>query len=112
MADKLNNEGKNKRFKTLVINEARYKTLLSRKFKNRKKYIEPDPRKVVTSMPGTVIEIFVKEGQAVQKGDDLIILEAMKMNTRIKAPVSGIIKLVKTKEGEKIPKGRLIVEIE
>ena len=112
MSDKLNNEGKNKQFKILVINDARYKTLLSRKFKNRKKYVEPDARKVVTSMPGTVVEILIKEGQEVHKGDDLIILEAMKMNTRIKAPISGIVKMIKIKEGENIPKGRLIVDIE
>ena len=112
MADKLNNKGRNKKFETLVINEARYKTLLSKKFKNRKKYVEPDARKVMTSLPGTVVEIFVKEGQAVHKGDDLVILEAMKMNTRIKASVSGIIKLIKIKKGENLPKGKLIIEIE
>lgn len=112
MANKLNNKGRNKKFETLVINEVRYKTLLSKKFKNRKKYVEPDARKVMTSLPGTVVEIFVKEGQAVHKGDDLVILEAMKMNTRIKASVSGIIKLIKIKKGENLPKGKLIIEIE
>ena len=111
MIDQTKNPENDNQLKILVINDARYKTRYTKKFENRKKYVEPDVRKVFTSIPGTVVEIFVKKGQAVNKGDDLIILEAMKMNTRIKSPVSGTIKFINIKEGQCIPKGRLIVEI-
>ena len=100
-----------KKFKTLVINGVGYKTLYTRKFENRKAYVEPDARKVMSVIPGTVVEIFVKKGQEVNEGDDLVLLEAMKMNTRIKASASGTIKRLNVKVGENIPKGRLIAEI-
>jgi biotin carboxyl carrier protein len=111
MTDKVSNSENNKKFKILVINDARYKTRYTKKFEDRIKYVEPDARKVVTSIPGTVVEILVKKGQAVNKGDDLIILEAMKMNTRIKSPISGTIKFININQGQCIPKGRLILEI-
>ena len=102
----------NKKFKTLVINGAGYKTRYTRKFENRKAYVKPDARKVMSLIPGTVVEIFVDKGQQVNEGDDLVLLEAMKMNTRIKATVSGTIKRLNVKVGENIPKGSLIAEIE
>jgi len=101
-----------KQYKTLVINGAEYKTLYTKKFKNRKAYTKPDARKVVTRISGTVVEILVEEGQSVQEGDELVLLEAMKMINRITAPVSGTIKRLGVEKGENVPKGRLIVEIE
>ena len=98
-------------FKILVIDDVGYKTLFTKKFENRKAYVKPDPRKIVSFIPGTVVEIFVEEGQAVERGDDLVLLEAMKMNNRITAPVSGIIKSLNVSVGETVAKGRLIVEI-
>ena len=95
-----------------MINGAAYKTLYTRKFENRKAYVEPDARKVRTPIPGTIVEIFVEKGQTVDQGDDLVLLEAMKMINRITAPVSGTIKRLGVEKGESVPKGRLIVEIE
>lgn len=112
MNDQRNNPPKKNKFKILVINDAKYKTRYTKKFENRKKYVEPNVRKIFTSIPGTVVEIFVEKGQSVKKGDDLIILDAMKMNTRIQSPVSGTIKFINIKKGQCVPKGRLILEIE
>ena len=98
-------------FKILVIDDVGYKTRFTKKFENRKAYVKPDPRKIVSFIPGTVVEIFVEEGQAVERGDDLVLLEAMKMNNRITSPVSGIIRRLNVSVGETVAKGRLIVEI-
>lgn len=111
MTDQITNFENDKKLKILVINDARYKTRYTKKFENRKKYVEPNMRKVFTSIPGTVVEIFVKKGQTVKKGDDLIILEAMKMNIRVKSPITGTIKFINIKKGQCLPKGRLILEI-
>ena len=45
------------RYNTLCIDGVKYKTLLTEKFKNRKKWEEPDPKKIYSEIPGTVIDI-------------------------------------------------------
>lgn len=59
--------------------------------------------KTITSlMPGKVVKVFVKEGDRVEKGRPLLIIEAMKMENELKAPKSGTIKSVNAKEGRSV----------
>ena len=60
-------------------------------------------------MPGLILDIKVTEGQAVQKGDPLLILEAMKMENVIKAPADGTVKTVKVRKGESVEKGHVLL---
>ena len=89
-----------------------YKTRLSEKFKNRKPFQPVNPMNILSYIPGTIMEILVKEGQYVEKGDDLIILEAMKMQNRLKSHVKGKIKKICITKGSKVSKGTLLIEIE
>ena len=102
----------NPKFRTLNIDGIRYKTNLTSKFENRKKYTVPDAKKIISVIPGTIVKVFVKEGQKVKRGDNIMVLEAMKMQNRIKSPRPGFIKIIKVKEGEKVAKGILMVELE
>ena len=61
-------------------------------------------------MPGLVLEVLVKEGDAIKKGEALIILEAMKMENILKSPTDGIIKKVSVKKGVAVEKGQLLIE--
>jgi biotin carboxyl carrier protein len=97
---------------TLNINHSEYKTRLSTKFKNRKNYSIPDKGIVRSFIPGTIVEILVKEGQTVAKGEDLLVLDAMKMKNRILALSGGVIKKVSVKVGDRIPKGTILLELE
>ncbi len=97
--------------KKLTIGETEYITLLTKKFEQRKNYISPDPNKIMAYIPGTIREIFVKDGQEIKEGEPLVILEAMKMRNEITAPYDGKVKKVKVTEGEKIPRGHVIVEM-
>jgi pyruvate carboxylase len=63
-------------------------------------------------MPGTVIEIKVKPGDKVRKGDTLVVLSAMKMETVVKAPIDGKILGVEVVSGQKIEGDDLLVNIE
>jgi len=63
-------------------------------------------------IPGVVGEISTAVGKAVKKGDTLMILEAMKMFNRIKAPMDGVIKTLPLTAGEKVTKGQTLIEIE
>lgn len=60
-------------------------------------------------MPGLVLKIFIEEGATVAKGDNLFILEAMKMENIIKAPADTVVKTVKIKPGDKVEKGQILL---
>ncbi|HWZ16990.1 MAG TPA: acetyl-CoA carboxylase biotin carboxyl carrier protein subunit [Mucilaginibacter sp.] len=60
-------------------------------------------------MPGMVLKVFVNEGTEIKKGDNLFILEAMKMENIIKATADAIIKMVKIKPGDKVEKGQVLL---
>ena len=96
----------------LNIDTSIYKTRLSNKFLNRKQYQIPDPRLVLSFIPGTVLKIYIKVGQEVRIGDDLLVLEAMKMKNQLKCSTDGKIKRILVKEGDKVSKGTLLLEIE
>jgi|YNPMSStandDraft_2_1061718.scaffolds.fasta_scaffold03611_4 biotin carboxyl carrier protein len=100
------------RIKTFIIDEEKYKTLLTKKYLNRKPWKPTEPSHVTSFIPGVVTKVFVTEGQYVEENDKLIILEAMKMKNIITVPYSGIIKSIHVKEGQSIPKGHLIAEID
>ena len=67
---------------------------------------------VKAPMPGLVLNIMVEPGQAVSKGDALLILEAMKMENVIKAAGDGTIKTVAVEKGAAVEKGHLLLEME
>jgi len=67
---------------------------------------------VTAPMPGSVIEVKVKEGDSVREGDTLLILEAMKMENEVTAPVSGIVKSIHVTSGATVNTGELIMVIE
>lgn len=67
---------------------------------------------VVAPMPGLVIDLMVKEGQKIEEGDSLLILEAMKMENIIKAPGEGVIKHIKARKGMPVEKGAVLIELE
>jgi biotin carboxyl carrier protein len=103
---------KNEKLELLNINNSLYKTRISDKFKNRVKYTPADPRMILSFIPGTILEIFVSAGQNVKKGDLLLILDAMKMQNKLKCNEDGKIKLIAVKKGDRVSKGALLIELE
>ncbi|MEY3248595.1 MAG: hypothetical protein RL742_638 [Bacteroidota bacterium] len=67
---------------------------------------------VKAPMPGLVLEVSVAPGQSVQKGDTLLILEAMKMENVIKAAGEGVIKAIPATKGLAVDKGQVLIEFE
>jgi biotin carboxyl carrier protein len=61
-------------------------------------------------MPATVIKILAEPGQAVEKGDTLILLEAMKMELPVRAPGDGVVAAIKCREGELVQPGTALLE--
>jgi pyruvate carboxylase len=63
-------------------------------------------------MPGTVIKVISEKGEKVQKGDHLMITEAMKMETTVQAPFAGTVKEIYVSNGDAISPGDLLIEVE
>ena len=60
-------------------------------------------------MPGLVLKVLVEEGQEFKKGDNLLVLEAMKMENILKAPADGKVKSIKIKPGDKVEKNEILL---
>jgi biotin carboxyl carrier protein len=82
----------------------RKKVLDSRQGKIEKEFIK-------APMPGKIIDVLVREGSTVQKGEPVVILEAMKMQNEILSPVNGIVEKVSAKPNTNVMKDDLLVEI-
>ena len=67
---------------------------------------------VSSPISGTVFKILVKVGDEVTANQDLLILEAMKMETNVVAAASGVIKTVAVAEGDAVSQGQLLIEFE
>ena len=63
-------------------------------------------------MPGLVLDILVKEGDKINKGDTLIVLEAMKMENALKAIADATVKKVSVKKGNTVEKNQVLVQLE
>lgn len=63
-------------------------------------------------MPGLILKLLVSPGQQVQKGDPLLILEAMKMENVLKAAAPATIKAIRVEERVAVEKGTVLIEME
>ncbi|MGM0496779.1 MAG: acetyl-CoA carboxylase biotin carboxyl carrier protein subunit [Bacteroidota bacterium] len=100
------------RYSSFWIDATKYKTKITDKFKNRKKWDSSNRGAVYSEFPGTVLKVDVKKGDNVEKGDRLYIYDAMKMKNRAYSPRDGKVKEVKISEDEVIKKGQLLFVIE
>ncbi len=73
---------------------------------------EKGPFRLKAPMPGLVVAVKVSVGQAVQKGDVLLILESMKMQNELKAPRDGVVSDVRVQDGETVEQKQTLLKIE
>lgn len=105
-------ENKIDEYRVLKVDFTEYKTRLSKKFLNRKPYQRINLRHITSFIPGTITDIVVKEGQDIYEGDVVVILDAMKMQNRLKSHISGRVKKINVNKGDRVAKGTILVEIE
>lgn len=67
---------------------------------------------VSAPMPGVVVEVYAPEGSQVAEGDAVMIIESMKLQTEIKATVSGTVKTIGADAGASFDKGAVLIAIE
>lgn len=83
----------------------------TRYLNNTKGELENDDNVVMSPMPGKVVRIPVEEGQTVEKGQTVIVISAMKMESEYKAPVNGTVHHILVKEGATIDGHQPLIEI-
>lgn len=101
----------NRETNKLVIDQTHYTTRISSRFAVRKPYKPPEPGKLRSFIPGTVVEVLVSMDDEVQAGDDILILDAMKMKNRLKSHIAGRVSCINVKPGDRVAKGTVLVEI-
>ena len=62
-------------------------------------------------MPGLIVAVPVAEGQAVEQGQDLVILESMKMQNELRAPREGVVQRVRVQAGERVEQNQVLVTL-
>jgi biotin carboxyl carrier protein len=67
---------------------------------------------VSVPMPGKVVAVLVAEGDTVEKGQGLIIVEAMKMENEVRSPIAGEVKEIKVKQGDTVEGGATLLIVE
>lgn len=86
--------------------------VLPAKTKGSKRPQAKAPGHVTTSMPGTIVDVLVNEGDEVKEGDALLVTEAMKMETEVQAPISGKVVAVHIQKGDTVNPDETLIEIE
>jgi biotin carboxyl carrier protein len=70
------------------------------------------PARLTAPMPGKLVRVLVEPGQAVEAGQGLVVMEAMKMENELRAPRSGRVQQVLVREGQAVETGALLAVVE
>ncbi|HNQ67073.1 MAG TPA: acetyl-CoA carboxylase biotin carboxyl carrier protein subunit [Bacteroidales bacterium] len=93
----------------IVIDDIEYDTFSITSFEKKKKWKQPDDRIITSIIPGTIVEIFVHEGNNVHEGDSMLVIEAMKMNNQIKFERNGVVDKILVKPGDIVSRGQQMI---
>ncbi|MEG1909625.1 MAG: acetyl-CoA carboxylase biotin carboxyl carrier protein subunit [Bacteroidales bacterium] len=99
-------------YQSFAMEDTTYKTTFTKKYIDRKPYTPAKPMEIISFLPGTIGECFVKVGDSVKKGDKLLVLDAMKMNNELLAPADGTVKYLGGTTGDNVPRHFVLAEIE
>jgi len=101
----------------ILFNDISYSFTIETPFSLKRKKVldkgrgKSDKEKLIAPMPGKIIDVLVREGSEISKGEPVFILEAMKMQNEINSPVDGIITTVNIRPNINVMKDDVLVEI-
>jgi biotin carboxyl carrier protein len=100
----------------IVVGHERFSASLRdpRSFRSRRSAAgtEQGVKKISAPMPGKIVRVLAGEGTAVQAGQSVIVIEAMKMQNELKAPKNGLVKKINVIEGAAVEAGQTLAEVE
>jgi biotin carboxyl carrier protein len=100
--------------KTVVINGVAYPVVdedNQGRSSGRKRGGDDFPTEITPPMPAVVVRLLKTTGDTVEKGEGVVVVSAMKMESTIKSPFSGTVSAVNTAEGEKVMPGDILMEV-
>ncbi|MBR1770326.1 MAG: biotin/lipoyl-binding protein [Bacteroidales bacterium] len=77
----------------------------------RQLYIEVEAGEVYAFIPGTIMDVLVKEGEQVKKGQPLCILHAMKMDNKICSDIDGVVEKINISANQNVSKNDVLIKI-
>lgn len=84
-----------------------------RAWRGRHSAMEPEGRQqIVAPMPGKIVRVLVKEGEVVEAGQGLLVVEAMKMQNEIRSPKNGKVEGLHAKEGQAVNAGEILAWVD
>ena len=101
----------------ILFNDISYSFTIETPFSmQRKKFLDKgkgksDKASIIAPMPGKIVDVLVKEGADVSKGEPVLILEAMKMQNELQSPVDGKVIAVNARANTNVNKDEVLVEI-
>jgi biotin carboxyl carrier protein len=100
----------------VVVDQERFPVSVRdpRSFRSRRPAAEAahGVKKITAPMPGKIVRLLAAEGSAVEAGQSVIVIEAMKMQNELKAPKNGVIRRIKVAEGAAVEAGQSLAEVE
>ncbi|QSX07903.1 pyruvate carboxylase [Alkalibacter rhizosphaerae] len=87
------------------------KSFLAQSKDVHKQVDKDDPYQVGSSIPGTVVNVLVQEGDDVKVNQPLMIIEAMKMETEIVSSVDGVVETIYAQKGQSVKTGELVIQL-
>jgi biotin carboxyl carrier protein len=94
------------------VDGSQYETQLTRKVRERKPWRPLNRHQITTQIPGLIVDVLVREGQTVRRGQGVVVLEAMKMRNEVQSPRDGTVKQVQAAAGQKVAKGAVLIELD
>lgn len=88
-----------------------YETQLTAKARRRQPWTPPNRNQIATLIPGQIVQVLVRPGQEVRRGQGVVVLEAMKMRNEVQSPRDGTVAQVLVAAGQTVPKGTVLVEL-
>lgn len=101
----------------ILFNDISYSFTIETPFSLKRKKVlsksrgKSDKENIIAPMPGKIVEVLVREGNDIQRGEAILILEAMKMQNEIHSPVEGTVTSVNVKPNFNVMKDDIMVEI-
>ncbi|MDY0077967.1 MAG: biotin/lipoyl-containing protein [Bacteroidales bacterium] len=96
----------------ILVRPARPNPSGSHEIKREEKETKAVLSKITAPLPGVIIQLMVKEGDRVKRGDKMLVYEAMKMENNLVAEKDGLVKSLKVKVGDNVLQGDLLMEME
>ena len=101
--------------KTVVVDGVAYQVVdedNQSRSSGRKRGSDDIPTEITPPMPAVVVRLLKAVGDAVEKGEGVVVVSAMKMETTLKSPFTGTVSTVNTAEGDKVMPGDILMEVE